>query len=121
MARRYASLRRIGVSVGVVVAGLVLAPLAEGHEGNSDPNAIHACVNNVTKLARIVGVNGTCLTSPPPSAEAAVHWYIVGPTGPQGATGATGPQGPIGPQGVPGQTGPAGAIGPAGPAGPQGA
>ena len=113
------------------VLGIALAPTSvSAHAGNSDPKVIHACVNNVAKVIRDVGVFGTCLTSPPAAAETAEHWAIIGPSGPQGPAGAqglqgaTGPTGPIGPQGPKGEsgvTGPMGLMGPQGPAGPQGA
>ncbi|MGH7266941.1 MAG: hypothetical protein ACREMB_19135 [Candidatus Rokuibacteriota bacterium] len=35
---------------------LILPSIAGAHAGNTDPNAIHACVGILTKVARIVGV-----------------------------------------------------------------
>jgi hypothetical protein len=32
------------------------------HAGNNDPNVIHACVGNASKLVRIVGAAGSCIT-----------------------------------------------------------
>lgn len=91
--------------------------IASAHAGNNDANAVHACVGVVTKVSRIVGVGGTCLSGPPALAETPAHWQIaglIGPQGPAGATGAAGPQGPAG------AVGPAGATGAAGPQGPAG-
>lgn len=121
------------------VALLAAAPgIAGAHAGNNDPNVVHACVGNLTKIVRIVGVAGTCLTQPAAAAETAVHWAIAGPKGdqgpagpqgvqgpqggqgPQGAPGAQGPPGPRGEKGDAGDQGPQGPTGPAGPAGPEG-
>ena len=92
--------------LGALVFGVVVtAPVPAGaHAGNSDPNVVHACVNNFNGLIRIVAVNGTCFTGPASSrhAERALHWAIVGPKGDKGDQGATGPTGPIGPPGPPG-------------------
>jgi len=119
--------RTIAPVVALALLGIVLAPASVGaHAGNTDPNVIHACVNNLTKIIRDVGVSGTCLTSPSVAAEIAEHWAIVGPAGAQGAVGPQGPQGPAGPAGAQGGTGvqgpqgPQGATGPQGPAGPIG-
>ena len=108
-----------------VIGALLLAAVptvASGHAGNTNPDVIHACVNNITKIARIVGVNGSCLTTPSTLAETAAHWGGVteGPAGPAGPTGPAGPAGPAGPQGPAGPAGAAGAQGAAGPQGPQG-
>ena len=74
------------------------------HAGNSDPDVIHACVQQSSKQVRVVGVSGACSNS-----ETPVHWAIVGPAGPAGAAGPVGPAGPAGP------TGPGTPWGPAGP------
>jgi hypothetical protein len=108
-----------------ITAALLLAALpavASGHAGNTSPDVIHACVNNLTKIARIVGVTGSCLTTPSSLAETAAHWGggSEGPVGPAGPSGPAGPAGPAGPQGPTGPTGPAGAQGAAGSQGPQG-
>jgi hypothetical protein len=96
----------------LIAAATVTSPSVFAHAGNSDPNVVHACVNEGSNLVRIVGVNGSC-NNP----ETPVHWSIVGPQGPAGPAGPQGPAGPAGPQGP---AGPAGPQGPAGPAGPQG-
>jgi uncharacterized protein DUF1566/collagen triple helix repeat protein len=105
---------------------MAIPAIVSAHGGNDDPNVIHACINNLTKIARVVGVNGSCIDSQNPWDETPAHWDIRGPAGPQGpqgpqgATGATGPQGPMGPQGAKGDAGVAGAQGAQGPAGPKG-
>lgn len=119
--------------VACAVAWAAIPVVAAAHGGNNDPQAVHACVGTLTKIARVVGVTGSCL-----SGETAVHWAIAGPKGDKGEPGAQGPQGVAGPQGLPGapgvqgppgpqgqpgasgEPGPAGPTGPPGPAGPQG-
>ena len=50
---------RLSMSLLAVVATAVFAiPTALSHGGNSDPNAIHACVNRVGEV-RILGFIGT--------------------------------------------------------------
>jgi collagen triple helix repeat protein len=111
----------------IVIVGVALCAIprnASAHAGNNDPNVVHACIAKVTKVVRIVGVNDSCIASPPIAAEIPAHWSIQGPEGPQGPQGAEGPQGAQGlqgPQGEIGPAGPAGSPGPAGPAGPAGA
>ena len=94
--------------------------IAGAHAGNNDPNAVHACVGNLTRIVRIVGVNGTCITQPLAASETAVHWAVAGPKGDPGPKGDLGPQGLQGLQGLPGDRGPQGLTGVAGPPGPQG-
>jgi Protein of unknown function (DUF1566)/Collagen triple helix repeat (20 copies) len=113
-------------TVSAALLFMAIPAIVGAHEGNDDPNVIHACVNNSSKIARIVGVTGSCLGPQSGWPETAVHWDITGPSGPQGPrgaiglTGATGPQGPIGPQGTKGDAGVAGPQGAQGPAGPKG-
>ncbi len=64
--------------------------IATAHAGNDDPNAVHACIGNISKVVRIVGVNGTCITAPPLVAESAAHWAIQGPPGLNGTNGTNG-------------------------------
>jgi hypothetical protein len=111
-------MRVITVGVGVLLAAF--PGLALAHGGNNDPNQVHACIGNLTKVVRIVGVTGSCLTSPPAVAETPAHWAIRGPEGPRGVAGAKGDPGPAGPAGAPGATGPTGPAGPGGPPGPPG-
>jgi hypothetical protein len=61
----------------IVVAVLVDLPipsLAGAHAEDNDPNAVHACIGDVSKIVRIVGVNGSCVASHPPVAETPAHW-----------------------------------------------
>lgn len=112
------------LSAVVAVVAILLAPsLARAHAGNSDPEVVHACIGNLTKIVRVVGPNGACLSAPGQLAETPAHWAIagapgppgpVGPAGEPGQPGAPGPQGNSGPQGVPGSPGPMGPIGPSG-------
>jgi hypothetical protein len=116
-----------------VLAGLLclIAPVAAAaHGDNNDPAVIHACVGNLSKVVRIVGVNEACLSRPLSLAETTLHWGVAGPNGepgppgPQGIQGIQGLPGPQGLQGLPGpqgEPGLQGPQGPPGPAGPQGA
>jgi len=97
--------RMASVAVAIVVA---LPVIAGAHAGNSDPSAVHACIGILTKVARIVGVNGACLSAPAQLAETPAHWGQAGPPGPPGDPG------PLGPQGMPGPVGPTGPSGIAG-------
>jgi Protein of unknown function (DUF1566) len=86
-----------------LIAGLVLvsAPtVAYAHGGNDDPNVVHACVGNVSKVARIVGVSGSCIASPPLVAETPAHWDIQGPAGAPGVNGINGINGTNGTNGT---------------------
>src|SRR5688572_13443142 len=63
---------------------LVACPtIAGAHAGNNSPAVVHACVNNMTRIVRIVGVTGSCMTSGM-MAETAQHWDIAGKPGPSG-------------------------------------
>lgn len=97
------------------VAVCAIPTMATAHGGNNDPNVVHACVGNASKVVRIVRVSESCLT-----AETPVHWSVEGPQGPQGLPGAQGTIGPAGPAGPAGAAGPQGPVGPAGPEGPAG-
>jgi hypothetical protein len=99
-------LRRLAPVAAAIV--LALPSIAEAHAGNTDPNAIHACVGILTKIVRIVGVTGACLSVPAQLAESPAHWATAGPPGPAGEPG------PAGAQGVPGPVGPTGPSGVAG-------
>ena len=108
-------MRRVAPVAAAIV--LTLPAIAGAHAGNSDPNAIHACIGTLTKVARIVGVTGVCLSAPAQLAETPAHWAIAGPPGPAGPPGLPGPPGDPGspgPQGVPGPVGPTGPPGVAG-------
>ena len=92
---------------------------ASAHGGNSNPDVVHACVQQSSKQVRIVGLGGSCT-----NAEVPAHWAglgvsgATGPQGPAGNDGATGPQGPAGNDGAAGPQGPQGPQGAPGPAGP---
>ena len=58
-----------GRTVAMMVGLLALPIAASAHGGNSDPNAVHACVGNGSSIVRIVGLTGSCRPS-----ETAVHW-----------------------------------------------
>lgn len=88
----------------MLVLVLVLIGTATTAEADgSDTSVIHACVNDITGVTRIVGADSPCFAG---AAEHAVHWSIAGPQGPQGAQGPQGPQGPQGAQGAEGPPGP---------------
>jgi len=92
----------------VQLAGIVFAAIpvvAYAHGGNDDPTAEHACIGNVSRVVRIVGVSGACITSPPLVAEMPAHWNVQGPAGPRGATGANGTNGANGKDGKDGANG----------------
>jgi len=46
------------------VALCAIPAIAGAHAGNNDPNVVHACVGNVSKIVRIVGVTSSCLSAP---------------------------------------------------------
>ena len=102
-------------TVTTALVFLAIPAIASAHGGNNDPNMVHACIGNVSKVVRVVGVSGSCLSAPPVVGETAAHWPRVEGIGPQG------PQGPAGPQGAAGSAGATGAAGPQGPAGAIGA
>ena len=86
-------------TIAITLLALALPAIAYAHAGNNDPNMIHACIGNVTKIVRVVGVNGSCLAAPPLVGETAAHWAI------QGAPGAPGMNGTNGVNGVDGLNG----------------
>jgi type VI protein secretion system component Hcp len=94
---------RKAIVPAVTAAGLLAASPARPQGTDT---VIHACVDNLMGLTRIVPAGTQCRPR-----ERAVQWTAVGPRGPEG---------PQGPQGFPGQAGPQGPAGVAGPAGPQG-
>ena len=102
-------MRRLVIAAGVVFAAL--PSLASAHAGNPDPAVVHACVGNVSKVVRIVGVGGVCITSPVLLAETPAHWAVIGPQGPAGAAGTPGQNGLNGAPGIQGPQGPEGPSG----------
>ena len=81
--------------VGVIAAALLAVNGGAAWANGGDTTIVHACVNKVTHIARIVGANDRCNRS-----EHTVHWSITGPAGPQGPQGIQGIQGPAGPAGA---------------------
>jgi hypothetical protein len=67
--------------VTMALAFLAIPTIASAHGGNNDPNVVHACIGNVSKVVRIVGVTGSCIVSPALAAETPAHWGIQGPQG----------------------------------------
>src|SRR5262245_16515918 len=94
-----------------LLAGLALWAMptsARAHAGNNDPNVVHVCIGNVTKVVRSVGVAGSCIAGPPPLAETPDHWpksAIQGHQGEKGAKGDKGDKGDTGDPGLPGADG----------------
>ena len=71
--------------VAAALAFLAIPTLASAHAGNDDLNVVHGCINNGSKIVRIVGVSGSC--NP---AETPAHWDIQGPPGTNGTNGTNG-------------------------------
>lgn len=103
----------LGFGLGAAAALGLLGSVAMVSAHGGDPNQVHGCINNLTRLVRIVPPNLNCFVG-----ETALDWGIIGPTGPTGPVGATGSTGPVGPMGP---TGPQGIQGPSGTPGPTGA
>jgi hypothetical protein len=76
--------------VATVLALLAIPTIASAHGGNNDPNVVHACVGNVSLNVRVVGVLGSCISSPASKAETPAHWAIQGPAGTNGTNGIDG-------------------------------
>ena len=51
-------------TVAAALAFLAIPTIASAHGGNSDPNAVHVCIGNVSKVVRSVGVGGACIWDP---------------------------------------------------------
>jgi N-acetylneuraminic acid mutarotase len=78
------------LSIIFTTLGMLAIPaIASAHGGNSDPNVVHACIGNVSKVVRIVGASGSCITSPPLVAETAAHWDLQGAPGINGVDGTS--------------------------------
>lgn len=60
---------------------------------------IHGCVNDRTKVLRVIQ-SGRCQAG-----STGISWNKAGPRGPRGFTGSPGPEGPAGPTGEPGANG----------------
>ena len=89
-------------------AGLALAVLGTGCQGDTGPAGASCSVREEDGVTKIVCEDGTEVEVP------------AGPPGPAGDVGPPGPEGAPGPEGVRGPEGPAGPAGPEGPRGPQG-
>ena len=59
--------------VATMLAFLTIPTIASAHYGNNDPNVVHACIGNVSRIVRIVGVSGSCISAPPVLAEMPAH------------------------------------------------
>lgn len=86
--------------VAPVLAFLAIPTIASAHGGNNDPNVVHACIGNGSKIVRIVGVSGSCLSASPLVAETPAHWDIQGPQGVPGTNGTNGINGTNGTNGI---------------------
>ena len=93
------------LTFGTLFGLLACSGLAGAHAGNNSPDVIHACIGNVSKVVRIVGVKGTCISSPSLIAETPVHWDIQGPQGVPGTNGTNGTNGINGTNGTNGVDG----------------
>ncbi|MGH8508536.1 MAG: hypothetical protein ACREVH_07455 [Gammaproteobacteria bacterium] len=115
-----------GIALAFVFGFLGTSEAVFAHDGNYDPNLIHACVK--ARGSRVVTILKPTAKSCKrkkgrPGMGRPVHWSTTGLQGVQGLAGPVGPQGPAGAPGTDGQdgaTGPQGIQGLAGPAGPQG-
>jgi len=79
--------RRLSTVASVLIL-LAIPTIASAHGGNNDPNVVHACIANLTKAVRIVGVSGSCRVTETPA-----HWDIQGPQGAPGTNGTNGTDG----------------------------
>jgi predicted outer membrane repeat protein len=81
---------RARLSIVVTAFTLLAMPtIASAHAGNSDPNVLHVCIGNVSKVVRSVGIAGSCIAGPPVVAETADHWARQGVPGPNGTDGTS--------------------------------
>ena len=104
--RRQWARNTFGLFVGLAL--WAIPTIARAHAGNDDPNLLHVCIGNLSKIVRSVGVNGSCIAGPSAVAETADHWSkaaIPGPKGDKGDTGDTGDPGPPGTNGLDGTGG----------------
>jgi hypothetical protein len=95
---RESTVSRRAFTVLAVVALVAIPRLASAHGGNNDPNVVHACIGNLTKIVRIVGVSGSCISP----AESPTHWGIQGSPGAPGTNGTNGTDGANGTNGIDG-------------------
>lgn len=85
---------RIGLTIITLATGVGIGAGAMAVAHGGDTTQIHACVDNVSGLVRVVGPDDECQTG-----ETPLDWNIQSPAGPQGEPG------PVGLQGVPGANG----------------
>ena len=79
-------------TVGLVAVGAIGLRAAASPD---DAGVIHACVNDATRVARIIDTDSSsplnqCLTGPGPLRETPVTWNAAGPPGPEGEPGRPG-------------------------------
>jgi hypothetical protein len=86
--------------VTAAAALLAIPTIASAHGGNNDANVVHACIGNVSKIVRVVGVTGVCIAAPPLIAETPAHWDVQGPPGKDGTNGTNGINGTNGTNGT---------------------
>lgn len=53
-------------TVATVLTFVAIPTIASAYAGNNDPNMVHACIGNVSKIVRVVRVSGSCITSGTP-------------------------------------------------------
>jgi len=110
--------KRLALALTCLAAGGTVSAGVASATATPAPEAIYACVTNVTGLVRLVNATTACTRL-----EHSLSWNQagqpgpVGPAGPAGANGLQGAAGATGPQGAIGPAGTQGAIGPAGPQG----
>ena len=86
-------LKVCALAVAIPLTFVAIHTIVSAHAGNSDPSVIHACVGNYSKIVRIVGTGGSCVTAPASLAETPVHWAIQGAAGTNGINGINGTNG----------------------------
>ena len=107
-------------SLAILTVVLALPATAGAHAGNNDPNALHLCIGNLSRVVRSVGVEGSCISGPRAVAETPDHWSRQGLPGPKGDAGDKGEAGEPGLPGIPGAKGDKGDPGEPGTPGEQG-
>jgi hypothetical protein len=69
---------RISSTLAMVALGMgtLLASVTVGwsHSNDTLTDQVHACIANESKVVRIVGVSGSCISQPKTKAETAIHW-----------------------------------------------
>jgi len=101
--------KRIALALTFLAAGGTVSAGVASATATPAPEAIYACVTNITGLVRLVTATTGCTRL-----EHSLSWNQAGQPGP---VGPAGPAGANGPQGAAGAIGPQGAVGPAGPQG----